>query len=51
MSAIKAAVPTKRVPITFKLTIKEDFESDQPLIKAKFTSLDPTKSVYFCGTP
>ena len=32
---------------TDSLTIKEHFESDCPFIEAKFTSLDPVKSVYF----
>ena len=35
----------------FKLTIEEHVESTLPLIKAKFTSLEPTKFYTFFGTP
>ena len=44
-AALEAPTPTSRVSL-FKLTMEEHFESDNPFIKAKFTSLDPTKTVY-----
>ena len=41
-----APILTNKV-LMFKLTIEEHFESDWPLIKAKFTSLELTKSAHF----
>ena len=46
VSARKTQMSTSKVSM-FKLTIEEQFEYDQTLIKAKFKSLDITKSVYF----
>ena len=50
ISASRAPIQTNKVSIS-KFTIKEHFESDKPLITAKYTSLDLIKFVCFSGTP
>ena len=50
IAALKAPVPTNGVPL-FKLPTGQYVESQWPLIKANFTSLVPTKSVYYFGIP
>ena len=45
VSALKEPIPTKKVAL-FNLTIEKHYESDKPSIKATFTSLDPTKSLF-----
>ena len=39
ISALKASIAMNEASI-LKITIKQHYESDKPLIKAKFTSLD-----------